>query len=292
MPRSATTAWRRRTGRGNATVSGRWASEWQSHVPRSMACCGSTPIRVRTIPKKKVGNFGGGELSPLLAHLALHGLEHHSKEALPRRMQAPAVMRYADDLGVIHADPAVRDKCQDIISAQRTGRGLALQPSTTRIAQTRSKDAGEAGCDVLGFPSRPYPASKTQLGFKTILTPSKQAMKRHRRRRGAVIAHQPMATPAQLSTERGPVIGGWSNDAATVCRQRTDSKGERTLLPPRRAWRQGRPPKQARPWATAPSGKRAGGTRHFSPKKSRISRRFHRDTPIQRQGKLQGQRRP
>ena len=108
-------------------------------------------------------------------------------------------MRYADDLGVIHAAQAVEgQKCQDIISAQRTGRGLALQPSTTRIAQTRSKDAGEAGCDVLGFPSRPYPASKTQLGFKTILTPSKQAMKRHRRRRGAVIAHQPMATPAQL----------------------------------------------------------------------------------------------
>jgi RNA-directed DNA polymerase len=238
------------------------------------------------------GTPQGGALSPLLANIALHGLEHHSKDALPRRMKAPAVIRYADDLVVIHEDQAVIDKCQDIISEQLTGMGLALKPSKTRIAHTLRKDEGEAGFDFLGFTIRQYPASKTKLGFKTIITPSKKAMKRHCRRMGEVIAQQQMATQAHLITELGPVIGGWSNYYAKVCSKRTYSKGDRTLLHQLRAWIQGRPPKKSRQWATAQYWKREGGTRHFSPKKSRIRLRFHSETPIKRHVKIQGKRSP
>src|SRR5712691_524797 len=176
------------------------------------------------------GTPQGGALSPLLANIALHGLEHSIKEALPRGMKVPAVIRYADDLVVIHEDRAVREKCQGIISEQLTGMCLELKPRKTRITHTLRKEEGETGCDFLGFTIRQYPVSKTKLGFKTIITPSKKASKRHCRRMGEGIAQQKMATQAHLIRERGPVRGGWSKYYAKVCSKRTYSTVDRTLL--------------------------------------------------------------
>ena len=207
-------------------------------------------------------------------------------------MKVPAVMRYADDLVVIHEDRAVIEKCQSIIAEQLTGMGLELKPSTTRITHTLRKDEGEAGCDFLGFPMRQYPANKTKLGFKTIITPSKKAMKRHCRRMGEVIAQQTMAHQAQLIMERGPVIGGWSNYYARVCSKRTYSTVDRTLLHQLRAWVQVRHPKKSRQWAMAQYWKREGNKLHFSPKNSRIRLRFHSEKLIKRHVKIQGKRSP
>jgi len=171
------------------------------------------------------GTPPGGTRSPLLANIALHGLEYPIKAACPRRMKAPAVMRYADDLVVIHEDRAVIDQWQDIISEQLTGMGLALKPSKTRSAHTLRKAEGEVGFDFLGFTIRQYPVSKTKLGFKTIITPSKKAMKKHCRRMGEISAQQQTAPQAHLITELGPVIGGWSNYYARVCSSTVSPRG-------------------------------------------------------------------
>ncbi len=238
------------------------------------------------------GTPQGGALSPLLANIALHGLEHSIKDASPRGMKVPAVIRYADDLVVIHEDRAVIEKCQGIISEQLTGMGLELKPSKTRITHTLRKEEGETGFDFLGFTIRQYPVSKTKLGFKTIITPSKKAIKRHCRRMGEVIAQQKMATQAHLIRELGPVIGGWSHYYAKVCSKRTYSTVDRTLLHQLRAWIQVRHPKKSRQWATAQYWKREGDTLHFSPKNSQIRLRFHSETPIKRHVKIQGNRSP
>jgi RNA-directed DNA polymerase len=202
------------------------------------------------------------------------------------------VIRYADDLVVIHEDRAVIEQCQGIISAQLTGRGLELQPSKTRITHTLRREEGETGFDVLGFPIRQYPASRTKLGFKTIIKPSTKAMKRHCRRMGEVITQQKMATQAHLMRALGPVIGGWSHDDAKVCSKRTYSTVDRTLLNQLRAWIQVRHPKKSRQWATAQSWKREGNTLHFSPKHGQIRLRFHSETPRKRHVKIQGNRSP
>ena len=237
------------------------------------------------------GTPQGGTLSPLLANIALHGLENTIKEAMPRKQKAPAVIRYADDLVVIHEDRAVLEKCQESISEQLKGMGLELKPSKTRITHTL-RNEGEAGFDFLGFNVRQYPARQTKLGFKTIIKPSKNAVKRHGLRMGEVIAHQKMADQAQLINELGPVIGGWSNDYSRVCSKKTYSTVDRTLLNQLRAWIKSRHPKQSRQGATAKYWKREGGKLHFSPKDSRIRLRFHSETPIKRHVKIQGNRSP
>src|SRR5438046_9650248 len=104
-------AWRRPTGRANATSSGHWSSGWKWLRATSILCFGSTHIRVITSPKKKVCNFVGGELSPLLANIALHGLEDTLKDAMPRKQKAPKYIRYADDLVVINKDYAALTQC-------------------------------------------------------------------------------------------------------------------------------------------------------------------------------------
>src|SRR5215470_14936339 len=95
--------WRRPIGRANATSSGHWSSGWKSRVMRSMSCFGSTHIRVITSPKKKVCNFVGGEVSPLLALIALPGIE----EAITHVYPEARVIAYADDCLVLHPDRAV-----------------------------------------------------------------------------------------------------------------------------------------------------------------------------------------
>jgi RNA-directed DNA polymerase len=169
---------------------------------------------------------------------------------LPKQ-KAPTVIRDADDLVVIHADRAVREESQRIISEQLTGMGLELKPSQTRITPTLGNEASEAGFDFLGLTMRPYPVRKTRLGFKTIITPSKKAMKRHWLRMREVIIHQKTAPQAHRIMELGPVRGGWSNDYSRVCSKKTYGKGDRTLLHQLRAWRKVRHPKQSRQGATA-----------------------------------------
>src|SRR5262252_4857581 len=74
--------WRPPTGRANATSSGRWSNGWKSRVTRSMSCFGSTHIRVITIPKKNVGNFVGGESSPILSNVYLDRLDKFVEDTL------------------------------------------------------------------------------------------------------------------------------------------------------------------------------------------------------------------
>jgi RNA-directed DNA polymerase len=62
----------------------------------------------------------GGVIFPLLANIALHGMENRIKQ-------------YAQTLpGILHEDIAVVQRCQGIISEWLLDMGLELKPSKTR----------------------------------------------------------------------------------------------------------------------------------------------------------------
>lgn len=60
------------------------------------------------------GTPQGGVISPLLANIALHGLEEHVKEMMRTKneRQALTVVRYADDFVIMHKDRSVIDAGQ------------------------------------------------------------------------------------------------------------------------------------------------------------------------------------
>ena len=85
------------------------------------------------------GTPQGGTVSPLLANIALHGLETRIKQAFPlrrvtiggkrHRIATPDVIRYCDDFVILHEDLTVVQRCQSIVSEWLKGIGLELKPS-------------------------------------------------------------------------------------------------------------------------------------------------------------------
>lgn len=182
------------------------------------------------------GTPQGGCISPLLANIALHGLEtmlnnfaktlnmRNSKGnqiSWQKKVQSLTFVRYADDFVVFHRNLEVIQRCKELISEWLEGIGLELKPSKTRIAHTLDKQASEdglAGFDFLGYHIQQYPAGKYVsgrksngeiLGLKTLITPTKQATKEHQRKIKRIIRENKSTSQAQLIQELNPVIRGW-----------------------------------------------------------------------------------
>jgi RNA-directed DNA polymerase len=114
------------------------------------------------------GTMQGGSISPLLANIALHGLETAIVKQFPRSgsrgFNSPQVIRFADDFAILHADREVVQQCQSVAAEWLKGIGLELKPSKTRITHTLTVTEGKPGFDFLGFNIRQYPAGKTKSG--------------------------------------------------------------------------------------------------------------------------------
>jgi RNA-directed DNA polymerase len=134
------------------------------------------------------GTPQGGVISPLLATMALHGMETHVAQAFTSREGKPNFVRYADDVVVFHPTEAGVKKAKAVREAWLTGIGLEWKPRKTRITQTFQEYQGVVGCDFLGWTVRQFPTGKTHTGkaghsgpprgFKTLIRPRKEAVKR------------------------------------------------------------------------------------------------------------------
>src|SRR5437660_10532366 len=124
---------------------------------------------VRSCSQRKKALSKGSPLSPLLANIALHGLETAIVESFPRRQgfYPPSVVRYADDFVILHADKQVIEQCAEVAREWLKPLGLELKASKTRIAHTLEKVDGHAGFDFLGFNIRQYKVGNTKSGKST-----------------------------------------------------------------------------------------------------------------------------
>jgi RNA-directed DNA polymerase len=222
--------------------------------------------------------------------VALHGLEERIQRAIPGR-NAPAVIRYADDLVVIHPDRAVIEQSQALIAEQLRGMGLELKPSQTRITHTLHVEAGVAGFDFLGFNIRQYP-TKAKRGYKTIITPSRQAVAQHKRQIAEVVRRHRMDRQGRLIEALNPVIRGWSNYFSTVCSRETFEEVDEELRHQLRSWSRFRHPNKPRTWAYQQYWRQAGERIHFTPRGGGARRAFHTERPIRRHVKVQARRSP
>ena len=105
------------------------------------------------------------------------------------------MVRYADAFVILHHDLGTVERVQQIATTWLTGMGLELKPSKTRTVHALHEHAGQPpGFDFLGFTVRHFPVGKTHAakvngrtntprwrGFKTIIRPSRAAVKRHER---------------------------------------------------------------------------------------------------------------
>jgi len=211
------------------------------------------------------GTPQGGVLSPLLANIALHGLEEFIRTQFPARTRRnperrgrqlhwqPQVIRYADDLVILHRDRTVIEQCRRLTQAWLQDIGLELSEQKTRIAHTLEKAEGAAGFNFLGFHVCQYRASKYNTargrGFKTLIRPSHEAVKRHWATLSGQISQHKAAKQANLIGILNPIIAGWANYYSAVVSARTFHLLDHRLYEKLRRWAFFRHPRKGRRWA-------------------------------------------
>ncbi len=214
------------------------------------------------------GTPQGGVISPLLANIALHGMEQYIRNAYPKKevwkngkrigYTKPAhFIRYADDFVILHEDLTVVQECQRLIGEWLTHMGLELKASKTRLTHTLYEHEGNVGFDFLGFTVRQYPVGKYQsglntmkqlLGFKTFITPAEKGMERHREKIKKIVKVHRASTQEKLIEELNPVIRGWSNYYSTVVSSRHFSKLDNWMYQTLHNWAVHRHAKKSPHW--------------------------------------------
>jgi RNA-directed DNA polymerase len=195
------------------------------------------------------GTIQGSPLSPLLANIAMHGIEEAVAQKYTRNSRRgfylPIIVRYADDLVAVHDDLNIVREVQELIETQLKPMGLRLKPEKTRITHTLKSEHGIPGFDFLGFNIRQYPVGKTHsgkthqgkpLGFKTIIKPAKSSIRRQARRLRTEIADRRYAEQQVLIKALMPVIVGWSRYYSTVVSKRTFNYLDMVLFSILLAW--------------------------------------------------------
>ena len=250
------------------------------------------------------GTPQGGVISPLLANIALHGMEERIKQFAEtlkgnrgckrNNRDALSLIRYADDFVIIHEDFNVVMKCKEIIAEWLSNMGLELKPSKTKLTHTLIEIEGNVGFEFLGFHVQQHKIGNyrcalnghgTPLGFTTLITPSKAKVKTHLAKIAEVIDTHKNAPQAALISKLNPIIKGWSNYYSTQFSKKTYSKVDHLIYEKLRAWARTRGKGDinvAKYWRTVNGRKWCFST------EDGMELKQHSDTPIVRHIKVKG----
>jgi RNA-directed DNA polymerase len=197
------------------------------------------------------GTPQGGVISPLLANIALHGMEERVMQYAETLKGSKAknrsdlnLIRYADNFVSIHKDVNVVLKCKEIIADWLSNMGLELKPNKTKLTHTLEEIEGNVGFEFLGFHVQQhnvgnYRAASNghfKLGFTTLITPSKVKVKTHLAKIADVIDAHKTTSQAALISKLNPIIKGWSNYYSTKVSKDTFSKADHLTWEKLRAW--------------------------------------------------------
>lgn len=197
-----------------------------------------------TFSDTELGTPQGGVISPLLANIALHGLEFHLKQLVTkfpmtyasgekikpsRRAETLGVVRYADDFVILHHDKQVLLACFAEVKIWLSSIGLEISESKTRLTHTLNphyNEGDEVGFDgVVGFnflgytikqfscKYNSYNSTKGEpLGYKTMLYPSKKAIVKYQDKLHKIILVEGKGlNQSALIKMLNPVIRGWAS---------------------------------------------------------------------------------
>ncbi len=149
------------------------------------------------------GTPQGGIISPVLANLALDGLERVLGQHFPRTKDGKHGMvhlvRYADDFIVTgRTRELLEHEVKPLVESFLLERGLKLSAEKTAVMHI------EQGCDFLGQNVRKY-------NGKMLIKPSKKNVKAFLAKVRGIIKANKQAKPGHLIAQLNPVLRGWAN---------------------------------------------------------------------------------
>ncbi|AFZ49920.1 group II intron reverse transcriptase/maturase [Dactylococcopsis salina] len=220
------------------------------------------------------GTPQGGVISPLLANIALHGLEEYIKQWAEtwkgyknengrplgkiNRRQSITLVRYADDFVVFHEDKSIVQQAKTLIEQWLHDLGLELSESKTRICHTLYDSEGEkAGFDFLGWNIRQYQVGKHHsgkntngklLGFKTIVKPSKKNFQNQYEKIVKVLDSMKGKSVEAIIGRLNPIIIGWCEYHKAISSKESFKDMDNLIYQKLRRWIQHRHPNKSLKW--------------------------------------------
>ena len=254
--------------------------------------------------KREVSDIGtpqGGTISPLLANIALHGMENRITQLATtlkgdkfKNRTSLTFIRYADDFVCLHPDREVIDKAKSVLMDWLKEVGLELSESKTRISNTAD------GFDFLGFNIRQYQVGKYNsgkstngepLGYKTLIKPSQEKVKKHYEKMADIIGRHNSSPQKVLISKLNPVIRGWANYYSSGVSKKTYAKLDHLIWQRLKRWCERRHPNKSVTWAKQKYFKSVGDrTWVFGDKQSTLL--TYSETPIIRHIKVKGEKSP
>jgi RNA-directed DNA polymerase len=173
------------------------------------------------------------------------------KPAATDRLRLPSLSHsFTLDFVVLHRNKLVIHQCQHLVEEWLQGVGLELNREKTRITHTLDQEGGQAGFNFLGFDIRQHPVSRynAKRGFKTLIKPSQEAIKRHDAQLRTIIVENKAARQAMLIGRLNPVIAGWSHYYSAVVSKAAFQRLDNRLYVKLARWARYRHPRKSRHW--------------------------------------------
>jgi RNA-directed DNA polymerase len=197
------------------------------------------------------GTPQGGVISPVLLNVALHGMEHaagvryrnSARGGVETVRGCPVLVRYADDYVAMCHSREQAEQVKADLTAWLEPRGLRFNEDKTRIVHV------EDGFSFLGFHIRRY--VDRQGSAKLLIKPSKESVKRLRKRLAADVRSLHGANAAAVVSRLNPLIRGWSAYYRSVVSGRVFTGLDHYVWHLTYRWARRSHPNKSRQWVTA-----------------------------------------
>ncbi|WP_249102636.1 group II intron reverse transcriptase/maturase [Argonema galeatum] len=195
------------------------------------------------------GTPKGGVISPLLANIALHGMEEYVDAYWRQNLRGksnsryyyihPKLVRYADDFVILHPQKEVIEALKQVIEIWAKNEiGLELNESKTKI-RTTSEGFNFLGNNIRQYKVGKYRAAKNckeNLGHNPLIKPTKEKVLKHLEKIGKAIKKHQNSHQAVLIKELNPIIRGWCNYYSPVSAKETFSSCDYQVWLKLRSW--------------------------------------------------------
>lgn len=171
----------------------------------------------KLVTRSTMGTPQGGIVSPLLANVALHGLEEHLKGFVDKlkikpnpgsnrgsaaRRKACAVVRYADDFVIIHENKDILELCVQETIKWLSKIGLEISEEKSKLIDARQ------GFLFLGFQCILIKRNGT---YRIKISPSKNSCQKLVEKIRKILSYSKASTAYDLISKLRPIIIGWAN---------------------------------------------------------------------------------
>ena len=217
-------------------ISHKWATD---NIPLPKYILGQW-LKAGFIVKKKwsptkAGTPQGGIISPVIANMALDGMENFITEGIDKKAKVKLI-RYADDFIITAISKEILEhQVKPKVKVFLRERGLELSLEKTKITNLYE------GFDFLGQNVRKY-------GRKLLIKPSKKSIKSIYQKIREVVKSNPTMATAELIYKLNPIITGWANYHRHVVSKRVYSQLDNKIFWLLWNWSKRRHPNKAKRW--------------------------------------------